>query len=139
MVSGSLESLAAYSAFITETLQRTSVLDSTVVVWSNGKHTAVAEGEVHLINDFRLRLQEELDFLRKRINTYGYEVYHHEKMIHRYDDFPHPNNRELTSTFPHHKHIPPNIGRNRIPALGLSFTKPNRPFMLDEIGSLFLQ
>lgn len=71
--------------------------------------------------------------------SYGYEVYRADELIYRYDGVPHPNDPSLQETFPHHKHIPPNIGRNRIPAPGLSFTKPNRPFMLDEIESLFLQ
>lgn len=39
----------------------------------------------------------------------------------------------LASTHPHHKHIPPNIKRQRIPAPGLSFTHPNLPFLIGEI------
>ncbi|MEN8215749.1 MAG: hypothetical protein ABFS56_05115 [Pseudomonadota bacterium] len=33
----------------------------------------------------------------------------------------------LASTHPHHKHIPPDIKHNRIPAPILSFTHPNLP------------
>jgi len=33
----------------------------------------------------------------------------------------------------HHKHIPPNIKRNRTPAPGLSFTRPNLSFLIEEI------
>jgi hypothetical protein len=33
----------------------------------------------------------------------------------------------------HHKHIPPNIKRNRIPAPDLSFESPNLPFLIGEI------
>ncbi len=137
MFSSPLESLAAYSAFVAETLQRATVLNSTVVVWSDGKFTGVAEGEVRFTNDFRLRMQEELDFGREKITTYGYEVYRNEELLYRYDDFPHPNDVALASTFPHHKHIPPNIGRNRIPAPELSFTKPNLPFIIEEIERHF--
>lgn len=39
----------------------------------------------------------------------------------------------LASTHPHHKHIPPDIKHNRIPAPGLSFTRPNLPFLIEEI------
>ena len=39
----------------------------------------------------------------------------------------------LASTNPHHKHIPPNIQRHRVPAPGLSFSKPNLPFLIKEI------
>lgn len=137
MLTSHLGSLAAYSAFVAETLQRASVLDSTVVVWSDGKYTGVAEGEVSFTNNFRLRLKEELDFVREKITTYGYEVYRSEELLYRYDDFPHPNDVALASTFPHHKHVRPNIGRNRIPAPELSFTKPNLPFILEEIKRQF--
>lgn len=34
---------------------------------------------------------------------------------------------------PHHKHIPPDIKHNRIPAPGLSFSQPNLPFIIAEI------
>jgi len=39
----------------------------------------------------------------------------------------------LASTHPHHKHIPPDIKHNRIPAPELSFTQPNLPFLMQEI------
>ncbi len=34
---------------------------------------------------------------------------------------------------PHHKHVPPDIKRNRIPAPALSFTRPNLPLLIEEI------
>jgi hypothetical protein len=36
-------------------------------------------------------------------------------------------------THPHHKHIPPNIKHHRIPAPDVSFTRPNLPFLIEEI------
>lgn len=33
----------------------------------------------------------------------------------------------------YHKHVPPNIKRNRIPAPDLSFTRPNLPFLVNEV------
>jgi hypothetical protein len=39
----------------------------------------------------------------------------------------------LASAHPHHKHVPPDIKRHRIPAPGLSFTRPNLPFLIEEI------
>jgi hypothetical protein len=53
-----------------------------------------------------------------------------------YDSFPHPNDPTLASTHPHHKHVPPNIKRNRIPAPDLSFTRPNLPFLIEEIEQI---
>jgi len=56
-----------------------------------------------------------------------------------YDPQPHPDDPSLANTFPHHKHIPPNIKRHRIPAPGLSFSQPNVPFLIREIEEMFLQ
>ncbi|MEW5719295.1 MAG: DUF6516 family protein, partial [Chloroflexota bacterium] len=53
-----------------------------------------------------------------------------------YDDFPHPNDQTLTLSFPHHKHISPDIKRNRVPAPEISFTRPNLPILLREIEEL---
>jgi len=39
---------------------------------------------------------------------------------------------------PHHKHVPPDIKRNRVPAPGMSFTEPNLPTLLREIEEVFL-
>lgn len=43
------------------------------------------------------------------------------------------NDPSLASTDPHHKHVPPEIKRHRIPAPDLSFTRPNLPFLIEEI------
>jgi hypothetical protein len=77
-----------------------------------------------------------LDFEAGLITAYGYEVYQGEEKLYWYDDFPHPNDRTLAATFPHHKHIPPDIKHNRIPAPGLSFTQPNLPFLIGGIEEL---
>ena len=89
-----------------------------------------------LNNGIRLRLREELDFDAAIITSYGYEVYRHEERLYWYDDFPHPNDPALASTFPHHKHVPPNIKRNRIPAPEMSFTRPNLPILLRDAERL---
>jgi hypothetical protein len=107
-----------------------------VAVWSDSPYTGVAEGEVFFSNDIRLRMREELDFDAALITSYGYEVYRGAERLYWYDDFPHPRDAGLASTFPHHKHVPPNIKRNRIPAPGLSFTQPNLPVLIEEIETL---
>lgn len=53
-----------------------------------------------------------------------------------YDPQPHPNDPSLASTHPHHKHVPPDIKHNRIPAPGLSFDRPNLPYLIAEIETL---
>ncbi|MEE4355379.1 MAG: DUF6516 family protein, partial [Desulfococcaceae bacterium] len=53
-----------------------------------------------------------------------------------YDSQPHPNTPELAENHPHHKHIPPNIKSNRIPAPQLSFRQANLPVLIQEIETL---
>ncbi|PKO19892.1 MAG: hypothetical protein CVU38_21435 [Chloroflexi bacterium HGW-Chloroflexi-1] len=50
-----------------------------------------------------------------------------------YDSVPHPHDLSLASTDPHHKHVPPDIKRQRVPAPELSFTRSNLPFLIAEI------
>jgi hypothetical protein len=83
-----------------------------------------------------LRLREEVDFDAGLITSYGYEFYRGEERLGWYDDFPHPNDPSLASTFPHHKHVPPDIRHHRIPAPGISFEAPNLPFLLQELDAL---
>ncbi|MCL4263085.1 MAG: hypothetical protein KJ069_07710 [Anaerolineae bacterium] len=136
MASKPLRSLKEYSQLVAELQNRPLVERSTITVWSDSPYTAVAEGELFFANGFRLRMREELDFDDQRITSYGYEVYRNAERLYWYDDFPHPNDPTLASTHPHHKHVPPNIKRNRIPAPGLSFTTPNLPQIIQEIEAL---
>lgn len=131
-----LASLAGYSRVVAELLNRPTFSRSTVVVWSDSPFTGVAEGEVFFTNGIRLRMREELDFDARLITSYGYEVYRGAERLFWYDDFPHPDDASLASTFPHHKHVPPDIRRNRVPAPNMSFTRPNLPVLLDEIEAL---
>jgi hypothetical protein len=136
MADNPLESLANYSRFVAELLHRPTVERSTVAVWSDSRYTGIAEGEVFFSNGIRLRLREELDFDAGLITSYGYEVYRGAERLYWYDDFPHPHDPDLASTFPHHKHVPPDIKRNRIPAPEISFTRPNLPLLTREIEEL---
>jgi len=131
-----LQSLADYSRFVAQSFDRADVERSTVTVWSDSPYTGIAEGEVLFSRGLRLRMREELDFDAERITSYGYEIYRGGERLYWYDDFPHPNDQTLASTFPHHKHIPPDIKRNRVPAPEISFTRPNLPVLLREIGEL---
>ena len=125
MTDNPLRSLADCSHFVAELLNRPSVERSTVAVWSTSPYTGVAEGEVFFTHGLRLRMREELDFDVGLITSYGYEVYRHGERLYWYDDFPHPNDPTLASTFPHHKHVPPDIKHHRIPAPEPSFSRPN--------------
>lgn len=131
-----IKSLHDYNYFVAEILNRTTVERSTVRIWSDSPYTGIAEGEVFFANNIRLRLREELDFDAGLITAYGYEVYRHEDRLYWYDDFPHPNDQTLASTFPHHKHLPPNIKHNRIPTSEISFSRSNLSVLIDEIERL---
>jgi hypothetical protein len=131
-----LTSLSEYSRFVAEVLNRPKVSSSTVAVWSDSPGTGIAEGEVFFARSIRLRLREELDFEARLITSYGYEVYRGNERLFWYDDFPHPDDPSLASTFPHHKHVPPDIRHHRISAPGLSFTTPNLPVLLEEIEAI---
>jgi len=133
MPTNPLKSLADYSRFVTELLGQPNVKYSTVAVWSESPYTGIAEGEVFFTNGLRLRMREEVDFVAGLIVSYGYEVYRDGERLYWYDDFPHPNEQSLAATLPHHKHIPPDIKHNRIPAPNMSLTQPNLPALIKEI------
>lgn len=130
------ESLADYSRYIAELFGRRTVRHSTVAVWSDSPYTGIAEGEVHFVKGFCLRIREELDFDARLIASYGYEVYQGEERLYWYDDFPHPGDLALAPTFPHHKHIQPNIERHRVPAPEIDTARPNLPVLIREVEEL---
>jgi len=136
MKNSPLQSLEAYSRFVAQVFDRPEVERSTVAVWSDSPYTGTAEGEVFFSRGIRLRIREELDFEAGIIASYGYEVYRGDERLFWYDDFPHPNDPELASTYPHHKHLPPDIKHHRIPAPEMGFTRPNLLFLLQEILAL---
>ncbi|HEX5760215.1 MAG TPA: DUF6516 family protein [Thermoanaerobaculia bacterium] len=59
-----------------------------------------------------------------------------DEKLYWYDPQPHPNEPALQSTHPHHKHVPPEMKHNRVPAPGMSFTRPNLPMLIGEIERL---
>lgn len=129
-------SLERYARFLAETLNRPEVTRSTLTVWPTSPYTGVAEGEVFFVKGFRLRVREELDFASGCITAYGYEIYQGNQRLCWWDDFPHPEDPSLAETFPHHKHVPPDIKRHRIPAPEMSYTRPNLPLLICEVEKL---
>ncbi|MEW6665497.1 MAG: DUF6516 family protein [Thermodesulfobacteriota bacterium] len=109
------------------------ILFSTLTLASIGPTLAKLDGRVAFVEDIVLDVWELLDFDAGRILNYSYEVYRASEKILWYDPFEHPHLPELARTFPHHLHIPPNIKQNRVPAPGISFERPNLPFLIEEI------
>ncbi len=113
---------------------------STITFVRCGASLARVAGEIHFDNGLRLVVRERLvyDRLPIVIDSYGYEVWRGEEKLYWYDSQPHPGEPSLQSTHPHHKHIPPDLKHNRIPAPGLSFIQPNLPGLIHEICDLLL-
>lgn len=115
-----------------------SVKNSTLVVVPRGRRTAVLRGQLVFGHGHRLTARERLssDCDTVVIESYGYEIWHGSDKAAWYDSQPHPNDHALQSSHPHHKHVPPNIKHNRIPAPHLSFAQPNLPVLIEEIEAL---
>ena len=132
-----LSSLDAYCQTIYTFLdEATSVQHHTVRIYSRGARTGVMEGKIEFEQGLVLRVFERLDFARQRIVAYSYEVWQDEQQHYWYDPQEHPHDPTLASSFPHHKHVPPDIKHHRIPAPDLSFTQPNLPFLVQEVEQL---
>lgn len=133
-----LQSLPEYEQFV-YTLQRrySSIRRSTLTIIRRGRAVARLKGELE-IGDCRLVIREKLSFADEpgQIINYGYEVWRGNKKLYWYDPQAHPNDPALAATYPHHKHIPPDIKHHRIPAPEFSFTQPNLPFLIREVEQL---
>lgn len=112
-----------------------SVQKSTVTFIRKGASLARVAGELFFAHEIRAVIRERLTYSRlpAMIDWYGYEIWQGSEKLYWYDPQPHPNEPSLQSTHPHHKHIPPDIKHNRIPAPNMSFTKPNLPEIIGEV------
>ncbi len=161
-MSDPLSSPETYQAFIYALPERyPSIRRSTLVYIPSGALFGRVEGMLVFNDAVVLCVQEYLNFELGIIVRYGYEAsrahippdapdfpaaseycratYLQKEKLYWYDSFPHPNDPTLASTHPHHKHVPPDIKHHRIPAPGLSFTRPNLPFLIEDIGHQALQ
>jgi len=133
------QSLRDYEEFV-YTLQQgfPSIKSSNLVVIRRGQRVAILQGELTFAHGYRLVIKERLSYDADTvvIESYGYEIWHNAEKVAWYDSQPHPDDPRMTSTHPHHKHIPPNIKRNRIPAPEMSFTHPNLDVLIQEIQEL---
>lgn len=118
-----------------------SIQGSTLTFVRRGGSLARVGGMLEFDLGFRLVVRERIVFNRLPlvIDEYGYEIWHGQEKIAWYDPQPHPDMPSLQSTHPHHKHVPPDIRHNRIPAGNMSFSRPNIPELIREIEKLVLQ
>jgi len=136
------QSLGEYETFVyTLSQQFPSVLRSTLTLIRRGRLFAELTGELSFAGGHRLVVYERLtwDTGPLVVEGYSYEVWYDGEKLYWYDSQPHPTDPTLASTDPHHKHVPPDIKHNRIPAPDLSFATPNLPFLIHEIEMTLLQ
>lgn len=134
-------SLRDYEEFIyTLSAHFPSLNSSTLVIYRRGASLGLVSGELSLDKGYRIVVRERFQLQNSAIviRRYGYEIWGGEEKLYWYDSQPHPNDPHLASTHPHHKHVPPDIKHNRIPAPGLSFTQPNLPLLIQEIERNYL-
>lgn len=133
------QSLRDYEFFIyTLSQSYNSIIVSTLTIKQKGRFFAELDGELIFTFGYRLAVYELLTLTTTAlmIHGYSYELWQGISKLYWYDSQPHPHIPSLATTDPHHKHVPPNIKRNRIPAPGLSFAQPNLPFLIQEIEAL---
>jgi hypothetical protein len=134
-----LPNLRSYEHFIYTLPQYySSIYQSTLVLIPHGAAFAELTGTLLFEQDIRLIIWEDLDFDEGMIQGYSYAVEQDGERLYWYDPQPHPNDPTLASTHPHHKHVPPNIKRNRIIAPGLGFDQENLSFLIKEIEQALL-
>jgi len=138
-MSNPLRTATDYELFLyTLTEQFPSIQQSTLTFVRRGDSLGRVSGELFFANSFRIVIRERIiyDRLPAVIDWYGYEVWQNEEKLFWYDPQPHPNEPSLQSTHPHHKHVPPDIKHNRIPAPKMSFSVPNLPELVMEVTAL---
>ena len=128
-----------YELFIYSLLELyPNLKQSTLTFVRIGATMARVSGELFFDHGFRLAVRERLIFDRLPVvlDTYSYEIWKNDEKLAWYDPQPHPDDPNLKATYPHHKHVQPNIKHNRIPSPGISFTNPNLPQLIEEISRL---
>lgn len=133
------QSLSSYEVYV-YTLNQIypAINSSTLVLYRRGARIAVLTGQIYFHNGCRLEIYEQLQSETGvvLIEQYGYEVWRGNEKLYWYDPQPHPHIPALAENHPHHKHVPPDIKHNRVPAPELAFERPNLSFLIEEIMAL---
>ncbi len=133
-MSVAIDDIASYGAFVYALAERHPIVtQSALTLAPIGATLARLEGRIECQAGIHLEVWELIDFAKKRIRAYSYEVYRSGEKICWYDSWEHREVPALASTFPHHKHIPPNLRDHRVPAPGVSFESPNLDVVLNDV------
>ncbi len=135
-----LNSVQNYSRYVYSLQERhPHIQQLRLSLYTTGTTDGILRGEIRFLGDIILYVMEIIDFADGVLETYSYTIKRGQEVLYWYDPQPHPEDPSLASTFPHHKHIPPNIKHNRIPAPGLSFEHPNLDLLVEEIEHKLLR
>jgi hypothetical protein len=138
-MSAPLDDIASYSGYVYALAERHPfVTNSSLTLLPIGATLAKLEGRIECEGGIHVEVWELVDFAARRIRSYSYEVYRGEKIC-WYDHWEHPEIPDLASTFPHHRHILPNLRDHRVPAPGISFVSPNLDALLHDLRRDWLQ
>jgi len=129
-----LDSVQSYSHYVYSLQERhPQIQQLRLSLYTTGTTDGILKGEIRFLGDIVLHVMEIVDFTAGVLETYSYTVRRGQEVLYWYDPQPHPESTALASTFPHHKHVPPQVKRNRIPAPAVSFEHPNLDFLVEEI------
>jgi len=133
-----LADISGYSRHVHSIQERFPfVTQSTLRVIPLGATLARVEGRMECLGGIAIEVLELVDFAEHRLRSYSYEVYRRQEKVCWYDHWPHPELPELAATFPHHRHMLPNLRDNRQPAPGMSFAQPNLDTVLADVARDF--
>lgn len=127
-----------YEQFIYTIVEQFGAIEkSTLHFFTTSPTAGLLKGEILFKNGYRLRIVEVIDFASSEILDYSYSVFDvkNEKVM-WFDPQPHPDDISLADTFPHHKHVQPNIKNNRKPAQGISFKSNNLIYLIDFVAHI---
>lgn len=116
--------------------QSPSIRSSTLTAYTIGPFVAEVVGQLTFETGYVLDVWELLDLSNGTIRSYSYELDCAGERIWWYDPTEHPGNSALSSSYPHHKHVLPDIKHNRLAAPALSFTHPNLLALIEEVERL---
>ncbi len=138
-MSAPLDDMASYSVWVYALSARHPFVNhSTLALVPIGATLAKLEGRIDCAGGLAVEIWELIDFATRRIRTYSYEVYGNGEKICWYDPWAHPEIPALAATFPHHKHLPPNLREHRVPAPGIQFDAPNLDVVLEDVRRKWL-
>jgi hypothetical protein len=116
--------------------QYSEIQESTLRLFTVSTQSAIVEGEIRFSNGLTLRVLEIINLRARVIQKYSYTIFYNGEKLRWYDPQPHPEIEALQSTFPHHRHDPPNIKQNRLPAPGISFSATNLETLIRDCVAL---